>query len=210
MRIKKVSKESMNEIVKAFSEYQYEDNEEGLYYLCNGKKGIEDYMKGFALAGIKSGWLYTISEKEEGYIMISEPISKVSLLGVIDLIVGCIKGMGFKGAIQFFRDMKSSGESLETKLKNENKKFIQIEMLVIKRKYQNKGYMRKLVQIAFDRADELGVPCIVSTDGILKMKKYEHIGFEHYQDRKFKEKVYEHDLIRYPQKILVNLEDKEI
>lgn len=142
--------------------------------------------------------------------MISEPISKVSLLGIIDLIVGCIKGMGFKGAIQFFRDMKSSGESLETKLKNENKKFIQIEMLVIKRKYQNKGYMRKLVQIAFDRADELGVPCIVSTDGILKMKKYEHIGFEHYQDRKFKEKVYEHDLIRYPKKILVNLEDKEI
>ena len=40
--------------------------------------------------------------------------------------------------------------------------------------------------------------CIVSTDGILKMKKYEHIGFEHVQDRKFKEKVYEHDLIRYP------------
>ena len=31
-----------------------------------------------------------------------------------------------------------------------------------------------------------------------KMKKYEHIGFEHVQDRKFKEKVYEHDLIRYP------------
>ena len=30
------------------------------------------------------------------------------------------------------------------------------------------------------------------------MKKYEHIGFEHVQDRKFKEKVYEHDLIRYP------------
>ena len=200
MKLKNVSKESMNEITKAFSEYQYEDNEESLYYLCNGKKGIENYMKGFALAGIKSGWLYTTSENEEGYIMISEPTSKISLIGMKDLIIGCIKGMGIKGSIQFFKDMKSSGESLENKLKKENKKFIQIEMLVVKREYQNKGYMRKLVQIAFDKADELGIPCIVSTDGFLKMLKYEHLEFNHYQDRKFKEKVYEHDLIRYPKK----------
>ena len=67
MKLNSVSKDSMSEIVKAFSEYQYEESEEGLYYLCKGKKGIEDYMKGFALAGIKSGLLYTISEKEEGY-----------------------------------------------------------------------------------------------------------------------------------------------
>lgn len=38
MKLKNVSKESMNEITKAFSEYQYEDTEEGLYYLCKGKK----------------------------------------------------------------------------------------------------------------------------------------------------------------------------
>ena len=198
MKLNSVSKDSMSEIVKAFSEYQYEESEEGLYYLCKGKKGIEDYMKGFALAGIKSGLLYTISEKEEGYIMISKPTSRISIMGLISLLIGSIKGMGIKGTIQFMKDMKSSGESLETQLKKEKKQFIQIEMLVVKRKYQNKGYMRGLVQIAFDMSDELGIPCIVSTDGILKMRKYEHIGFKHYQDRKFKENVCEHDLIRYP------------
>lgn len=198
MKLKSVSEESMNEITKAFSEYKYEDTEEGLYYMCKGKKGIESYMKGFALAGIKSGWLYTISDRQEGYLMISEPASKVSFSGMMDLIIGSIKGMGIRGAIQFIKDMKSSGESLESRLKKENKKYIQIEMLVVKREYQNRGYMRKLVQIAFDKADELGIPCIVSTDGVLKMQKYEHLGFNHYQDRKFKERVYEHDLIRYP------------
>lgn len=55
MKLDRISEESMNEIVKAFSEYKYEDQEESLYYLCKGKKGTEDYMKGFALAGIKSG-----------------------------------------------------------------------------------------------------------------------------------------------------------
>lgn len=189
----------MQEIVKAFSEYQYEAQEEGLYYLCKGKSrhgGI--YERDSPWLESKSGWLHTISEKEEGYIMISEPTSKVRLSGLKDLILGTVKGMGLKGGIQFFKDMKASGTSLESKLKEAHQDFVQIEMLVVKRAYQNQGYMRKLVQIAFDRADALGVPCIVSTDGILKMKKYEHIGFEHVQDRKFKEKVYEHDLIRYP------------
>ena len=102
--------------------------------------------------------------------------------------------------------MKASGTSLESKLKEAHQDFVQIEMLVVKKAYQNQGYMRKLVQIAFDRADALGVPCIVSTDGILKMKKYEHIGFEHVQDRKFKEKVYEHDLIRYPKRKIFSKE----
>ena len=64
MKLKRISEASMQEIVKAFSEYQYEAQEEGLYYLCKGKSGTEAYMKGFALAGIKSGWLHTISEKE--------------------------------------------------------------------------------------------------------------------------------------------------
>ena len=90
-------------------------------------------MKGFALAGIKSGWLHTISEKEEGYIMISEPTSKVCFGGLKDLILGTVKGMGLKGSIQFFKDMKASGTSLESKLKEAHQDFVQIEMLVVKK-----------------------------------------------------------------------------
>lgn len=197
MKLKSISKESLNEIVRAFSEYQYESGEESLYYLCKGKKGIEAYMRGFALAGIKSGWLYSISENEEGYIMISDSSSKVSKIGLLYLIKGCLEGMGVRNSLQFIKDMKASGESLESKLRKEKRAYVQIEMLVVKQKYQNKGYMRKLVQIALDKVETLNAPCIVATDGVLKMKKYEHIGFDHYQDRRFKENVYEHDLIRY-------------
>jgi len=41
-------------------------------------------VKGFVLAGMKSGWLNTINENKEGYIMISEPTSQVNFLGLID------------------------------------------------------------------------------------------------------------------------------
>lgn len=200
MNIKSISHEAMDKIVSAFADYQYEDGEVGLYYLCKGRQGTCDYMEGFAKAGIKSGWLHTISEKQEGYIMISEPSSKVSIIGMLDLIVGTVKGMGLRGAIQFMKDMKNAGTSMESKLKSEKKQFIQIEMLVVTKEYQNQGYMRKLLQIAFDKADQLGVPCIVSTDGRLKAEKYMHCGFELVQKRQFTENCYEHDLIRYPKK----------
>ena len=81
---------------------------------------------------------------------LSEPTSKVCFGGLKDLILGIVKGMGLKGSIQFFKDMKASGTSLESKLKEAHQDFVQIEMLVVKRAYQNQGYMRKLVQIAFD------------------------------------------------------------
>lgn len=198
MRLHTLSKENMDKVAEAFSDYQYEPGEEGIYYLCKDKKGIKAYMKGFANAGIRSGWLYTISEREEGYIMISEPDSKVSLRGVGSLIAGAVKGFGFGGAIQFMKDIKNAGMSLEARLKKEKKKFVQIEMLVVKKEFQNQGYMRKLIQIAFDKADQLGVPCIVSTDGNLKAQKYMHLGFELYQKRNLHGKCFEHDLIRYP------------
>ena len=51
MNIKSVSHEAMDKIVSAFADYQYEDGEVGLYYLCKGRQGTCDYMEGFAKAG---------------------------------------------------------------------------------------------------------------------------------------------------------------
>ena len=41
--------------------------------------------------------------------------------------------------------------------------YVRIRLLSVKKEFQGKGYTRKLVQIAYDRADLYGVPCIVST-----------------------------------------------
>ena len=48
--------------------------------------------------------------------MISESSSKVSIIGMLDLIVGTVKGMGLRGALQFMKDMKNAGTSMESKL----------------------------------------------------------------------------------------------
>lgn len=198
MRVKDVDGDKLDEIAEAFSDYEYEENETGLFYLCKGREGVRTYIKAFAVAGIKSGWVYTCSEKAEGYIMISEPGSKVNIPGLFGVVTGCIKAMGFKGSLQYVKDIKNAGMSLESKLKKEKKPCVQIEMLVVRKPYQNQGYMRKLIGIAFEKADKLGIPCIVSTDGRLKAEKYKHLGFEYYGARRLRGNSFEYDLIRYP------------
>lgn len=200
MRIKNIEEDKLNEIAEAFSDYEYEENEAGLFYRCKGREGVRTYIRAFAMAGIKSGWVYTSSEKEEGYIMISEPGSKADIPSMFGVIAGCLKAMGFKGSLQFVKDIKNAGISLESKLKKEKKPCVRIEMLVVRKAYQNQGYMRKLIEIAFEKADKQGIPCIVSTDGRLKAEKYKHLGFEHYGTRRFRGNSYEYDLIRYPRK----------
>ena len=198
IHLRRISKEKLSQIAEAFRDYPYEEGETGIYYRCKGGDGILTYMKAFAKAGIKSGWLYTASENEEGYIMISDPDSRVSISGVLGLVKGCIGAMGFRGSVRFLRDLKGAGESLGAKLKREKRPFVQIEMLVVRKPYQNQGYIRGLVQIAFDRADALGLPCIVSTDGKRKAEKYRHLGFALFGVRRLHGTSYEYDLIRYP------------
>lgn len=199
-RVRRLSEEHLEEIARAFSDYEYEPGESGLFYHCKGIEGTRTYIKGFAQAGIENEMVYTISKEQEGYIMISEPGGKVKLRAVKVLLSAIGRSMGWRGALAFLKDIKNAGESLEKKLKKEKTKFITIELLVVRKPYQGQGYMRRLVQIAFDKADALGVPCIVSTDGRLKVKKYEHLGFELVNIRRFKEGVCEYDLIRYPKR----------
>ena len=50
----------------------------------------------------------------------------------------------------------------------------------------------------FQMADEKRVPCILNTDGRLKMEKYCHFGMRLVQTRRITEKIRMYDWIREP------------
>ncbi len=62
--------------------------------------------------------------------------------------------------------------------------------------YQGKGFMRPLVETAFEVADQGKLPVIVSTDAKIKKDKYAHIGMKHINTRTLGEKSYMYDLVR--------------
>jgi len=46
------------------------------------------------------------------------------------------------------------GGTIETRIRKEKKKFLRIEMLVVRKEYQGQGYMRWMMDYAYALADE--------------------------------------------------------
>ena len=68
--------------------------------------------------------------------------------------------------------------------------------LVMLKEYQGQGYMRQLMEFAYEKADAYGVPCILDTDAKNKLDKYCHLGMEHVATRKLAGDCYLYDLMR--------------
>lgn len=196
MKLETMTEQEIESIVEAFADYQYENGEDGLFHLFPNKEAVRVYMRAFVRAGLKAGWFYTTSEKREGYIMISDSRSKPPASALAEVISGCIKSLGLKRSLVFLRTLKSGGRSLEDSMKKNRQEFIKIEMLAVTKPYQGQGYMRKVIDIAFQMAQERKLPCILDTDGRLKRDKYIHLGMQEAGERKIGERACLYDLIR--------------
>ena len=183
-------------IVEAFADYQYEDGEQGLFYLFPNKEAVRAYMRAFVRAGVRMGWMYSTSEKREAYIMISDSRSSPSVPVLLEFAKDALKAFGFKGCISYVKALKSGGKSFESRMKNDKKDFIKIELLAVTKPYQGQGYMRKALDIAFRMGQERKLPCILDTDGSLKRDKYIHLGMGLAGTRKIGENSYLYDLVK--------------
>lgn len=204
IKLNSMTEREIESIAEAFAEYQYEDGEEGLFFLFPDQEAIKIYLRAFVRAGVKAGWVYTTGERREGYLMISDSRSKVPVSALPVAIGGCLKALGLRGSLVLMKALKSGGESLEQRMKKSRQDFLKIEMLAVTKPYQGQGYMRKVVDIAFQMAQEGGLPCILDTDGLRKRDKYIHLGMEPAGIRKIGPCAYLYDLIKPMDKIIEN------
>lgn len=198
MKLETITEAEVERIAEAFADYAYEDGDNGLFYLFPDKEHVKIYMRAFVHAAEKAGWIYTTSEKREGYIVISDSGSAPPLSALFLIIKGCLKALGFKGVIAFIQTLQKGGVSLESRLKKDKQAFVKIEMLVVTKPYQGQGYMRKAADIAFQLAAARRLPCILDTDARLKRDKYVHLGMECVGTRQIGDHAYLYDLIKYP------------
>ena len=193
--VPKLTRNEIRVIARTFSRYRFENHEEGLYYKCKGEEGKAAFVTGYVQMGVLSGWGQTL-KNTPGYISISTPQDKTNFIGIIKFFNGIVKGMGFCGALIWGWNFLKSGKPIDALLKKSG--CVHIRMLVIKEEYQHMGYMRKLVQLAFDKAEELKLPCVVCTDSMEKAEKYQHLGFALFRKRRLAEHSTEYDMIWFP------------
>ena len=81
-------------------------------------------------------------------------------------------------------------------MRKAKRKFLRIEMLVVRNEYQGQGFMRKMMEFTYHLADKKHVPVILDTDDKDKAARYEHLGTKQDRVRSCGDRFYMYDLIR--------------
>ena len=92
--------------------------------------------------------------------------------------------------------ISKGGESYETAVKKSKKPYIFVGLVAVKNEYQGQGYMRKVLDIAFEEGRKRGCPVLLETDAVLKRDKYVHLGMENVRIRKLDDSSYLYDLVK--------------
>ena len=101
--------------------------------------------------------------------------------------------------IRFARIMAKGDPGLDKQMDRKKQPYLFVGLVCVREQYQGRGYMRRVMEMAFAEGDRLGVPVILETDAKSKCDKYIHLGMELAGTRRFGEFGALYDLIRYPQ-----------
>lgn len=171
--------------------------EYGLRKLLDSREKMYQHMKACFLAGYESGCLYSTSSRGEGYILVTCKGQDLSFQSGIRMIRAIVKNLGgLRGGIQFLKRIAKGGTTYEDTLKKKKIPYMNLAMLVVQKEYQGQGYMRQLMEMVYEIADEKNLAVILDTDAEDKVERYEHLGMELVKTRDLGEGVFLYDLYR--------------
>lgn len=171
--------------------------EYGLRKLLDSREKMYQHMKACFLAGYESGCLYSTSSRGEGYILVTCKGQDLSFKSGVRMIRAIVKNLGgLRGGIQFVRRIAKGGKTYEDELKKKKIPYANLAMLVARKEYQGQGYMRQLMEMLYQIADEKNLAVILETDAENKVERYEHLGMKLVKTRDLGEGVFMYDLYR--------------
>jgi len=190
--------EISKQIADAFYDYKYNADDLGLVKYIKSRDDMFIYMNAITQAAYKSELLYATSDKREGYLMLSgEGAGSVRFFDGIKMIIAEKKALGgFSNMKAFIKACFAEGSTIESRMRKAKRKFIRIEMLVVRPEFQGQGFMRKILEDVYKLADKENVPVILVTDDKDKAARYEHLGMKLDRIRNCGEKFHMYDLIR--------------
>ena len=195
----KLTDAEMREFAEVFAYYDYGDDEIGMVPYYPGypdRTSLVNYLVAMIKTASEYNGVYATSDNKEGIIILTDTTHPYPGIAMIKMMWRMMRALGFKNFSDIIKKFQAGGASLEKTYRDSKKQFVQIELLAVKKEYQGKGFMRPLVETAFEVAKEGNLPVIVSTDAMLKKDKYEHIGMKHVNTRTLGENSFMYDLVR--------------
>ncbi len=201
VKLENINKDELNQIsaqiADAFFDYKYNSEDKGLIQFISARENMFTYISGIVNAAYKSGLMYTTSEKNEGYLILSGTGA-----GTVNFFEGLKMIAAEKRALGGFSKMKafisacfSDGGSIETRMKKAKLKYLKIEVLVVRQEYQKQGFMKQMMDFAYSIASKNNVAVILDTDDKDKCERYEHLGMKLDRIRNCGKNFHMYDLI---------------
>jgi GNAT superfamily N-acetyltransferase len=203
IKLQGLSAEELREIARqtadAFYDYTYNGEDIGLIKYISSREAMFIYIHGIVRAAYKAGVLYTTSDGSEGYLMLSGEGAggRIGFVDGLKMIAAEKKALGGFGKMKRFISACFCDEgTIETRMRKEKRKFLRVEMLVVRKEYQGQGYMRQMMEYAYKIAEDHQVPVILDTDDKDKAARYVHLGMKLDRIRSCGERFHMYDLIR--------------
>ena len=192
-------REISRRIAEAFYDYKYNEADIGLIKYIPSKEAMFIYINAIVQAAYRSGVLYTTSDRQEGYLMLSGEGAggRIGFADGIRMIAAEKKALGgFGNMKKFINACFCDGGTIETRMRKGKRKFLRVEMLAVRKEYQGQGYMRQMMDYAYGIAENHQVPVILDTDDKDKAARYAHLGMKLDRVRNCGERFHMYDLIR--------------
>ena len=178
VKINSLSKEEIRAIGDAFADFEYDENEWGMSYFCKDKQAVSDYICAYVEMAIKEHVLYSTSDAHEAYIVFKRSGMNMSLSSAAGLIATIPGKLDKDHTIDVLKEIRHAGKSYGQILAKLKIPHIYVGMVAVTEKYQGQGFMRKLLEIAYEEGRKHGLPVVLDTDAELKKAKYEHVGMK--------------------------------
>ena len=200
-KVRKIARQTAD----AFYDYKYNDEDIGLIKYISTREAMFIDINAIVQAAYKAGVLYTTSDRNEGYLMLSGEGAggKIGFIDGLKMIAAEKKALGgFGNMKQFISACFCDGGTIETRMRKEKRKFLRVEMLIVRKEYQGQGYMQQMMEYAYKIAENHRVPVILDTDDKDKAARYEHLGMKLDRVRNCGERFHMYDLIREVPRLL--------
>lgn len=198
----KLTDAEMREFAEVFAYYDYGSEEIGMVPYYPGypdRTRLVNYLVAMIKTANEYNGVYATSDNKEGIIILTDTTHPYPGKSMFKMVWRMARALGFRNFKRIIKKFQAGGASLEKTYRDSKRQFIQIELLAVKKEYQGKGFMRPLVETAFEVAEKGKLPVIVSTDAEIKKDKYAHIGMKHVNTRTLGKKSFMYDLVREAQ-----------
>ena len=184
IKLQGLSREQVREIARqiaeAFYDYRYHDEDVGLIKYIPTREAMFIYIHGIVRAAYKAGVLYTTSDRNEGYLMLSGE-GAGGIIGFVDglkMIAAEKKALGgFGNMKRFIGACFCDGGTIETRMRKEKRKFLRVEMLVVRKEYQGQGYGKQILLWALEHMHGEQILLHVAEWNQSALKLYNSTGF---------------------------------